>query len=119
MTDSILDTTKKALGIAEDDTSFDMDVIMHINSAFSTLTQLGVGNPDGYAITDKEDKWEDFLKKDLTLNNVKTYIYFRVRLSFDPPTTSFGITAIKEQVKELEWRINVTAEHEMLSQIKE
>lgn len=116
MSKSILSSTKKALGIADEDTSFDMDIIMHINSAFATLTQLAVGPIQGFQIEDKSTEWVSYLDDDLTLNNVKTYIYFRVRLAFDPPTTSFGITAIKEQVKELEWRINVTAENFLTTQ---
>jgi hypothetical protein len=110
MTDSILTSTKKILGIAEDYEAFDVDVLTHINSVFSTLNQLGIGPEEGFAIEDAVATWSDFLGDDLRLNNVKTYVYLRVRLLFDPPTTSFLIASLNEQAKELEWRINVQRE---------
>lgn len=106
MTDSILTSTKKILGLDEDYTAFDLDIVLHINSIFSTLHQLGLGPESGFAITDKGDTWEDFLGDDLVKNNVKTYIYLRLRLLFDPPTSSFALSSMQEQIKELEWRIN-------------
>jgi hypothetical protein len=105
MTDSILNTTKKALGLDESYTAFDPEIIMHINSVFSTLNQLGVGPELGFQITDASQEWTTFLEDDFRLNNVKTYMYLRVRLLWDPPTTSYTITAFDSQVKELEWRI--------------
>jgi hypothetical protein len=107
MTDSILDSTKKALNLASDYTAFDQDIILHINSVFSTLNQLGIGPAAGFMISDKVPVWADFLEGDLRLNNVKTYMYLRVRLLFDPPTLGYVIDAMKDQIKELEWRINV------------
>lgn len=104
-TDSILDMTKKALGIDSDYTAFDIDVVMHINSVFLTLNQLGVGPLEGFAIQDSETTWEEYTVDDLNLNAVKSYMYLRVRLLFDPPTTSFTIEAMDKQVKELEWRL--------------
>ena len=106
MSNSILQSTKKNLGLAENYTVFDEDVIMHINSVFSTLNQLGIGPLEGFAITDESSVWEDFLT-DVRLNSVKSYVYLRVKLLFDPPTTSFVLEALKEQIKELEWRMQV------------
>jgi hypothetical protein len=110
METSILTSTKKILGIPEDYTVFDLDIITHINSAFSTLTQLGVGPPEGFMIEDDSTVWIDFIVDDIQYNAVKTYIYLRVRQLFDPPTTSYLITAFNEQIKELEWRLNVHRE---------
>jgi hypothetical protein len=95
METSILISTKKILGLAEDYTVWDHDIITHINSAFSTLTQLGVGPTAGFMIDDETAEWSDFIGTDLELNSVKTYIYLRVRLLFDPPTTSYAISAMK------------------------
>lgn len=110
MSDSILLSVKKTLGLEEDYTAFDQDVMMHINSVFSTLNQLGVGPVDGFMIDDATSNWADFLGGDLNLNNVKTYIYLRVRLLFDPPTMAYLVTSLAEQVKELEWRLNTHRE---------
>jgi hypothetical protein len=111
METSILTGTKKILGLAEDYTAFDHDVITHINTAFSTLTQLGVGPAEGFMIEDETAVWTDFIiDDDLQYNSVKTYVYLRVRMLFDPPGTSFVITALNEQIKELEWRLNVHRE---------
>lgn len=107
MSTSILTSTKKILGIEESYTVFDSDIVMHINSVFSTLTQLGVGPSYGFMIEDADAVWSDFLGDDPRLNPVKTYVYLRVRLLFDPPTTSFLIASYQEQIKELEWRLNV------------
>lgn len=110
MTQSILDSTKKILGIDPDYVAFDLDIITHINSVFSTLQQLGIGPEPGFMIEDNSATWEDLLGGDMRLNSVKTYVYFKVRLAFDPPTTSFAINALEEQARELEWRLN--AQHE-------
>lgn len=110
METSILISTKKVLGIAEDYTVFDLDIITHINSAFSDLAQLGVGPDDGFMIEDDSTEWEAFLGDDLQLNSVKTYIYLRVRLLFDPPATSYAVTAMEEQIQRLEWRLNIHRE---------
>ena len=107
---SILTSVKKILGIAEDYTAFDVDILMHINTVFATLNQLGIGPDDGFAIEDKTPTWDAFLGTDLRRNNVKTYVYLRVRMLFDPPTTSYLIQAQKEQLEELEWRINAYRE---------
>lgn len=105
MSESILTSTKKMLGLDESYTAFDLDIITHINSVFSILNQLGIGPADGYMIEDATPVWTDFLGADLRLNNIKSYVYLRVRMLFDPPTTSYMITALDEQRKELEVRI--------------
>ena len=110
MSNSILTSTKKILGIDDDYTAFDLDIITHINSAFVTLTQLGIGPTNGFMIEDATTTWDAFLGSDIRLNSVKSYVYMRVRLLFDPPTTSYLITALNEQLKELEWRLNVGRE---------
>lgn len=107
---SILDSTKKILGLDADYDAFDLDIITHINSTFAQLSQLGVGPDEGFSIEDSETLWADFLGANKLLNFIKTYMYLKVRLFFDPPSTSFGITATQDQIKELEWRINVAVD---------
>jgi len=108
--DSILDTTKKALGLISEYTAFDTDILMHINSVFSTLAQLGIGPEEGFSIEDKDAVWADFLGEDKRLNSVKSYMYLRVRMLFDPPATSFVQDSMKKQIEEFEWRLNVHRE---------
>jgi hypothetical protein len=110
MEQSILTSTKKILGIAEDYTVFDLDIITHINSAFSTLTQLGVGPAAGFMIQDATEVWTDFIADDLQYNSVKSYVFLKTRQLFDPPTTSYLIAATERQIQELEWRLNVHRE---------
>jgi hypothetical protein len=112
MEQSILTSTKKILGIAEDYTVFDLDIITHINSAFSTLTQLGVGPAEGFMIDDEGETWTEFIEDDLQYNAVKSYVFLRVRQLFDPPTTSYLISATERQIQELEWRLNVHREED-------
>lgn len=107
---SILNSTKKILGIAADYTAFDLDIITHINTALSTLTQLGVGPTEGFMIEDDVPTWDAFINTDLQLNSVKSYVFLRVRLLFDPPETSYLISACQDQIKELEWRLNTHRE---------
>lgn len=109
---SILNSTKKILGLAESDDSFDIDITMHINSVFAILNQIGIGPADGYAIEDSTSTWDAFLGPGLLLNSAKTYIYLRVRLLFDPPATSFSIESMNKQITEIEWRLNVQREGE-------
>lgn len=113
MEDSILKSTKKILGLDADYDAFDLDVITHINSVFATLNDLGVGPPQGFMIEDDTTKWQDYLGASLLLNDVKSYVYLRVRLLFDPPTTGYHTEAAKEQIKEFEWRLNVRRESEL------
>jgi len=110
MDESILITIKKMLGLDDEYQPFDADVIVLINSALMTLTQLGVGPKNGYAITDYNSKWSDFLVNDIKLEAVKNYVYLKVRVTFDPPTSSSVLEAYKQQLNELEWRLNVQAE---------
>lgn len=109
MAQSILTSVKKILGIAESDDSFDVDIVLHINSVFSILDQVGIGPDGGFVIEDAEPTWDDFVT-DKRLNSVKTYVYLRVRLLFDPPNTSFVIESMNKQIAELEWRLNVVRE---------
>lgn len=106
MSESILTSTKKVLGLAEDYTAFDPDIITFINSAFSTLNQLGHGPVNGFSITGKETNWSDFSDNEIWLGHIRTYVYLKVRLLFDPPTTSFFLDAVKAQITEHEWRLN-------------
>ena len=108
--ESILNSIKKLLGIAEDYDYFDSDIIMHINSVFATLTQLGVGPEDGFSIDDESEKWEDFLPEEKMLHSVKSYMFMKVKLMFDPPLSSAVIECTKEQIKELEWRLQVAVD---------
>ncbi len=111
METSILTSTKKILGLAANYTAFDHDVITHINTAFSTLTQLGVGPASGFRIQDASAVWSDFLgTSDTELDAVQSYVYLRVRFLFDPPTTSYLVGAYEKQLVELEWRLNVHRE---------
>lgn len=108
--DSILTSIKKLLGITEECTDFDADIIMHINTVLATLNQLNVGANDGFAISDKSSKWADFMGDDKRLNLVKSYVHMKVRLLFDPPLSSSVMDAINNTVKELEWRILLVAD---------
>lgn len=108
--DSILDSTKKTLGIEPDYDVFDPDLILHINSVFATLEQLGIGPEEGFEIEDADATWDEFLGGDKRLNAVRTYLYLRVKLLFDPPSTSFTLNAMQEQVREHEWRLNAYRE---------
>ena len=107
---SILTSIKKLLGITESCTDFDTDIIMHINTVLMTLSQLGVGT-EGFQIEDKNAVWSEFIKSD-KLAATKSYVHLRVKLLFDPPLNSAIIEAIKESIKELEWRLNVRVELE-------
>lgn len=109
MPTSILTSIKKLLGITADYIDFDADIIMHINSVFSILKQLGVGPKEGFSITGDSETWADFLP-DQNIDMVKSYIYLKVRLMFDPPINSSLIESINRQIAELEWRLNVEIE---------
>lgn len=107
---SILNSIKKNLGLDENYNAFDLDILMHINSVFSILEQLGVGPEGGFSIQDDTAVWDDFIDSDDRLNIVKTYMSLKVRLIFDPPSTSFAIESFQKQIDQYEWRLNVTAE---------
>lgn len=110
MNDSILTTIKKMLGLDESYMPFDADVIVLINSALMILSQLGIGPKNGFSIDGYNSTWSDFLVNDVKLESVKNYIYLKVRVTFDPPTSSSVLEAYKQQLNELEWRLNVQAE---------
>ena len=110
MSESILTSTKQNLGITAADTSFDADLLLFINGVFSTLNQLGIGPEDGFSIANATSTWDAFIGVDPKKNSVKTYMYLCVRLLFDPPQTSYLITALDNQKKELEWRLNALRE---------
>ena len=110
MDSSILTSIKKLLGIAEEDTSFDQDIIMHINTVFAILAQLGVGPANGFSIEDDSAIWEDYLGNATNLELIKSYIYMKVRSMFDPPTSSILADAMNKNISELEWRINTTVD---------
>lgn len=117
MESRILVSVKKLLGLDEMYTPFDLDIMTHINSVFSTLNQLGIGPDAGFMIEDDTATWDTFLadvdgNPDPRLNSVKTYMHLRVRLVFDPPQTSYLVDANKEMIRELEWRLNVKREGE-------
>lgn len=115
MAESILDSTKKILGLDADYDPFDLDVLTHINAAFSILNQLGVGPAEGFYISDKDDTWDDFVCPPNQLHLVKTYVYLKVRILFDPPSTSFLLDTYGNQIKEYEWRLNTFHEGEIAS----
>ena len=107
---SILTSIKKLLGIAEEYEHFDADLVMHINSVFSILTQLGVGPSEGFSITDEDSTWDEFLPDGKNVEAVKSYMYLKVRLLFDPPLNSAVIESMNRQISEFEWRLNVAVD---------
>lgn len=110
MEESILTSIKKILGITEEYEQFDADIIMHINSVFMILQQLGVGPKEGFTITDKSTTWGDYLLNGTQYESVKSYIGLKVRLLFDPPLSSTVMECMKQMISEMEWRLNVQAE---------
>ena len=114
--DSILNSVKKLLGISAEDTSFDQDVAMHINTTFAILSQIGVGPSTGFSIQDSSTTWSDYLDDPLLVDMVRTYVYCRVRMQFDPPQNSTLSEAIKNNISELEWRMNVVIDHSKLNE---
>lgn len=110
--ESILDSIKKLLGISDEYTQFDSDIIMHINTVFMNLTQLGVGPETGFFIEDNSAVWSDFvdLENEIQLNAVKTYVYLKVKLLFDPPLSSSVVQSINNMILELEWRLNAVVD---------
>lgn len=114
MEESILTGTKKVLGLADDYTVFDEDVMLQINAAFSILHELGVGPAEGYHIESKDNTWDEFILlpgTEQSLHSIKNYVYLKVRLTFDPPTTSFQLDSMNKLASQLEWRINVAREY--------
>ena len=111
--DNILSSIKKLLGIPTEETAFDSDIIMHINSVFMILNQLGVGPSSGFSISDDYALWSDFIPDGQNLELVKSYMYMKVRLMFDPPSSSAVLSAMEKSISEFEWRLNVQAETKM------
>ena len=105
MEESILKTIKQLIGCPDDFEQFDLDLIVHINSAFATLTQLGVGPKEGYRITGADNAWSEFEDNVQKLSLIKDYVYIKTRLLFDPPTSGSLMDSLKEQLKEMEWRL--------------
>lgn len=111
MTESILTSIKKLLGIEADYDHFNADLVMHINSVLSILTQLGVGPTNGFSITGDTEEWSDFIINDPNnFSLVKSYIYLKVKLLFDPPLSSAATDSINRQISEFEWRLSVAAD---------
>lgn len=112
MEESILTSIKKMLGMEENYNVFDTDIIIHINTIFMTLNQLGVGPSSGFKIEDDSAMWSEYIDEDSDLEAVKTYIYLKVKLLFDPPLSSSVIEVMKQSIAELEWRLNVQTSSE-------
>ena len=110
MNESILTSIKKLLGIPEEYEAFDQDIIIHINTFLTRLYQVGVGVENFYII-DKTAKWSDFIIDEAKYQQAKTYVYLRVRLIFDPPTSGAANEAFKESLRELEWLLFVDADN--------
>lgn len=110
--ESILISIKKLLGITEEYKQFDPEIIIHINSVLTILTQLGVGPAEGFAIEGEEDEWSDFIQDPnaVQFNAMKTYVYLRVKLAFDPPLSGTTTASMERMISELEWRLNISAE---------
>lgn len=113
--ESILTSVKSMLGISEEYEHFDNVLIMHINSVLSILSQVGVGPATGFSITDKFQTWADFIPTDdYRFESVKSYVYMKVKLLFDPPTSSAVLASTERMISELEWRLNVAAETDFI-----
>lgn len=110
MDQSIFNSIKALLGPDADYDVFDQDIMIFINSALATLTQLGIGPDEGFRITGPDETWEDLLGDSKDLDSVKQYIYMKVKMAFDPPSNSFVMTAYEEACKEFEWRLNVAVD---------
>ena len=110
ITDSILTSIKKLLGIDAAYNHFDPDLVMHINSVFAILTQMGVGPANGFSITGAEEKWTDFTDESNKFSLVKSYMHLKVKLLFDPPSSSAVIESHNRQISEFEWRLFVAAD---------
>ena len=109
--ESILTSIKKVLGIYEEDTSFDIDIIMHINTVHMFHRLMGIRPSNGFSISGKYEVWNDFLSDNTLLESVKTYIALKVRLIFDPPASSTIVEAMNRTITELEWRLNVQVDY--------
>lgn len=113
--ESILDSVKRYIPIDVEEDHFDFDVILHINSVFSILHQMGVGPETTFSISDSKTTWNDFTEDD-DYNEVKTYVCLKVKMIFDPPTNSNVLAAMERQISELEWRLNVSASNKAMEE---
>lgn len=111
--ESILNETKKSLGVAEDVLVFDGEIRMHINSALARLNQLGIGPEGGFEVETADQQWDDFLGSNLKLSSVKTFIYLSVKVKFDPPPNSWVATEFQKEIEKLEWTINEAREDDI------
>lgn len=111
--ESILTSIKLLLGITEDYEAFDQQIIAHINSGFMILTQLGVGPPDGFMITSKVDTWNEFISDEKKMQLVKSYMHLKVKMLFDPPSSSAVMDSTNRMINEFEWRLNLQAESKL------
>ena len=115
--ESILNSVKSFIGISEEETHFDTDIMITINSMFSRLRQLGLGPEEPFVIVDDKSIWSEFTEDDPELNEVKTYIQIKTKLIFDPPANSNVLNALKEEVKEIEWRLTVVASNKKMEEV--
>jgi len=114
--DSILLSIKKMIGVPKDYDVFDPDIIIHINTVFDSLNQMGVGPEEGFSISDSSTEWSEFLTFGKNSEMVKTYMYLKVRMLFDPPSNGTLSTVLSEQIKEYEWRLLIFADQLRLEQ---
>lgn len=105
MEESILISIKKLIGLEAAYTIFDEDIKIHINSAIASLCQMGIGPSNGFMVTSESEKWSDFVGDDMMLNEVRSLVYLKVKLIFDPPTNSNLMESMKQLIKEYEWRL--------------
>lgn len=111
--DSILNSVKALLGLAPENADLDQEVIMNINAAISSLSQIGIGPSDGYMITSESETYADYLgdeAKVMNLSNVKMYLYYKTKMGFDTPQSSSVVSVLEKMIQELEWRLNVSCE---------
>lgn len=113
MDESILISVKKLLGISSEDTSFDLDVLVHINTILTNLIQMGIGPSGGFYVSGNSETWGEFIQNDLLLQQVKSYVYLKVKLLFDPPTNSSMMDSFKQLANELEWRLFVEKDNQI------
>ena len=115
--ESILNSVKSFIGISEEEDHFDTDVMITINSMFARLRQLGLGPEEPFTVVDENNVWSEFTDDDPDLNEVKTYVQIKTKLIFDPPANSNVLNALKEEVKEIEWRLTVVASNKKMGEV--
>ena len=110
VSESILNSIKKLLNISKDEHAFDTDIIIHINSVISALLQIGIGPSEGFRVSDETDTWQDYIADEQKIDYIKTYIYLKVKMIFDPPLNSSLMQSFNETIRELEWRLHINYE---------